>query len=95
MLPIPLRWRVQRSLASSTVEGLVSEVPKPKRYLDALRKTAGHGLGIVLSECANTASASSIIAFHNHHADLQRGALGVVCRFCADCSLRSVVLRRL
>jgi beta-ketodecanoyl-[acyl-carrier-protein] synthase len=65
-----------------------------------LKKLVGREVGddiapIVLSECANTASAGSIIAFHTHHADLQRGALGVVCRFCADCALRSVVLRRL
>ncbi|MDO9072883.1 MAG: beta-ketoacyl-ACP synthase III [Rubrivivax sp.] len=50
---------------------------------------------IILSEYANTASAGSIIAFHEHHADLKRGDLGVICSFGAGYSIGSVVLRRL
>ena len=50
---------------------------------------------IILSEYANTASAGSIIAFHEHHADLKAGDLGVICSFGAGYSVGSVVLRRL
>jgi 3-Oxoacyl-[acyl-carrier-protein (ACP)] synthase III C terminal len=65
-----------------------------------LKKLVGREVGgdiapIGLSECANTASAGSVITFHTHHADLQRAALGLSCRFCAGGSLSSVVLRRL
>lgn len=49
---------------------------------------------IILSEYANTASAGSIIAFHEHHADLKPGSLGVICSFGAGYSIGSVVLRR-
>ena len=50
---------------------------------------------IILSEYANTASAGSIIAFHNHHADLRAGDLGVICSFGAGYSIGSVVVQRL
>lgn len=65
-----------------------------------LKKLVGQEVGddiapIVLSEYANTASAGSIIAFHEHHADLKAGDLGVVCSFGAGYSIGSVVLRRL
>ena len=50
---------------------------------------------IILSEYANTASAGSIIAFHEHHADLDVGDLGVICSFGAGYSVGSVVIRRL
>ena len=49
---------------------------------------------IILDEYANTASAGSIIAFHDHHADLTSGALGVICSFGAGYSVGSVVVRR-
>ncbi len=49
----------------------------------------------ILDEYANTASAGSIIAFHDHHVDLARGALGVICSFGAGYSVGSVVVRRL
>ena len=50
---------------------------------------------IILSEYANTASAGSIIAFHEHHGDLLVGDLGVICSFGAGYSVGSVVVRRL
>lgn len=49
---------------------------------------------IVLDEYANTSSAGSIIAFHQHHEDLQEGAIGVLCSFGAGYSVGSVILRR-
>ena len=69
-----------------------------------LKKLVGrdmHGDGgddlapIVLSEYANTASAGSIIAFHEHRADLEAGDVGVICSFGAGYSVGSVVVRRL
>jgi len=65
-----------------------------------LKKLVGREVGddiapIILSEYANTASAGSIIAFHEHHADLQCGDLGVICSFGAGYSIGSVVLRRI
>jgi beta-ketodecanoyl-[acyl-carrier-protein] synthase len=50
---------------------------------------------IILSEYANTASAGSIIAFHQHSADLKAGDTGVICSFGAGYSIGSVVVRRL
>ena len=49
---------------------------------------------IILSHYANTASAGSIIAFHEHRADLHPGDLGVICSFGAGYSVGSVVVRR-
>ncbi|WP_374662459.1 beta-ketoacyl-ACP synthase III [Inhella sp.] len=49
---------------------------------------------IILDEWANTASAGSIIAFHEHSADFARGELGVICSFGAGYSIGSVVLRK-
>ena len=65
-----------------------------------VKKLVGQEVGddlapIILSEYANTASAGSIIAFHQHRADLQAGDLGVICSFGAGYSVGSVVVRRL
>ena len=49
---------------------------------------------IILSEYANTASAGSVIAFHEHHADLKAGDVGVICSFGAGYSVGSVVLKK-
>jgi beta-ketodecanoyl-[acyl-carrier-protein] synthase len=49
---------------------------------------------VILGEYANTASAGSIIAFHEHHADLKPGERGVICSFGAGYSIGSVVLQR-
>src|SRR6218665_3504624 len=49
---------------------------------------------LILDEYANTASAGSLIAFHEHRGDLQPGDLGVICSFGAGYSVGSVVLRK-
>ncbi|MBK1714729.1 beta-ketoacyl-ACP synthase III [Rubrivivax gelatinosus] len=49
---------------------------------------------LILDEYANTASAGSIIAFHEHSADLASGDLGVICSFGAGYSIGSVVVRK-
>jgi beta-ketodecanoyl-[acyl-carrier-protein] synthase len=49
---------------------------------------------IILDEWANTASAGSIIAFHEHSQDFQSGELGVICSFGAGYSIGSVIVRR-
>jgi beta-ketodecanoyl-[acyl-carrier-protein] synthase len=49
---------------------------------------------VILDEFANTASAGSIIAFHQNHADIQSGEVGVICSFGAGYSIGSVILRR-
>ena len=65
-----------------------------------LKRLVGRDVGddiapIILSEYANTASAGSIIAFHEHHADLKAGDVGVICSFGAGYSIGSVVLQRI
>ena len=50
---------------------------------------------LILDEFANTSSAGSVIAFHVHHADLNPGALGMICSFGAGYSIGSVVMRKL
>ncbi|MFG6413959.1 beta-ketoacyl-ACP synthase III [Roseateles sp. DC23W] len=49
---------------------------------------------LILNEYANTASAGSIIAFHQHRADLKAGDAGVICSFGAGYSIGSVVVRK-
>ncbi len=65
-----------------------------------VRRLVGKDVGddlapIILGEYANTASAGSIIAFHEHHADLKSGDLGVICSFGAGYSVGSVVVEKL
>jgi beta-ketodecanoyl-[acyl-carrier-protein] synthase len=65
-----------------------------------LRKLLGRDVDddiapLILDEYANTASAGSIIAFHEHSADLATGDLGVICSFGAGYSVGSVIVRRL
>jgi beta-ketodecanoyl-[acyl-carrier-protein] synthase len=65
-----------------------------------IRKLVGGEVGndlapLILDEYANTASAGSIIAFHEHHADLKPGDRGVICSFGAGYSIGSVVVQRL
>ena len=64
-----------------------------------VKKLVGRDVGddlapIILSEYANTASAGSIIAFHEHRADLRAGDLGVICSFGAGYSVGSVVVTK-
>ena len=49
---------------------------------------------VILDDYANTASAGSIIAFHQHSADLAPGDVGVICSFGAGYSVGSVIVRR-
>lgn len=49
---------------------------------------------VILDEYANTSSAGSVIAFHKHQSDLNRGDLGVLCSFGAGYSIGSVVLQK-
>lgn len=65
-----------------------------------LKKLVGREVGddiapLILDEYANTASAGSIIAFHEHRSDLQPGDLGVICSFGAGYSIGSVIARKL
>jgi len=50
---------------------------------------------VILDEYANTSSAGSIIAFHKHHADLERGDTGLICSFGAGYSVGSILIRKL
>jgi beta-ketodecanoyl-[acyl-carrier-protein] synthase len=49
---------------------------------------------IVLDTFANTASAGSIIAFYQHHKDLKKGDVGLLCSFGAGYSIGSLVLQK-
>lgn len=49
---------------------------------------------LILDTYANTASAGSIIAFHEHRADLRSGDLGVICSFGAGYSVGSVIVKK-
>jgi beta-ketodecanoyl-[acyl-carrier-protein] synthase len=49
---------------------------------------------VILDKFANTASAGSIIAFHQHNTDLAAGSLGVICSFGAGYSIGSHILKR-
>jgi len=49
---------------------------------------------VILDQFANTASAGSIIAFHQHSSELAAGDLGVICSFGAGYSIGSVVVKK-
>ncbi len=49
---------------------------------------------VILDRYANTASAGSIIAFHEHSIDLAPGHVGVICSFGAGYSIGSHVVRK-
>src|ERR1700712_4099311 len=64
-----------------------------------LKKLVGGEAGgdlapLVLDTYANTSSAGSILAFHEYHADLQAGDVGVICSFGAGYSIGSVIVRK-
>lgn len=48
----------------------------------------------ILDRYANTASAGSIIAFHEHNKDLAKGDIGVICSFGAGYSVGSLVVQK-
>lgn len=58
------------------------------------REPSAEEAPMVLDEYANTSAAGSVIAFHKHHRDLQRGDVGVLSAYGAGYSAGSVVLRR-
>ena len=64
-----------------------------RRLLD--RDATADEAPIVLDKYANTASAGSIIAFHQNQADLPAGATGLICSFGAGYSIGSHVLQRI
>ena len=49
----------------------------------------------VLEEYGNTSSAGSLVAFHEHSADLAKGDLGHLCSFGAGYTAGSIILRKL
>ena len=64
-----------------------------------LKKLVGAEAGgdlapLVLDTYANTASAGSVLAFHEYRADLKAGDLGVICSFGAGYSIGSVIVRK-
>ncbi len=67
-----------------------------KKLIGETGATAGSDVApLILDTYANTASAGSIIAFHEHRADLKAGDLGVICSFGAGYSVGSVLVRKL
>ena len=48
----------------------------------------------ILQEYANTSSAGSIIAFSQHHDDLESGDVAVICSFGAGYSAGNVIVRK-
>jgi beta-ketodecanoyl-[acyl-carrier-protein] synthase len=50
---------------------------------------------IILDTYANTASAGSIVAFHNHHKHVEKSQYGLLCSFGAGYSIGSIILQRL
>ncbi len=49
---------------------------------------------VILDEYANTSSAGSVIAFHKHNQDLNKGDRGVICSFGAGYSIGSVIVEK-
>ena len=49
---------------------------------------------LILDQYANTASAGSVIAFHEHRANLKGGDVGVICSFGAGYSIGSVIVKK-
>jgi beta-ketodecanoyl-[acyl-carrier-protein] synthase len=66
-----------------------------KKLVGADVKAGDDVAPLILDTYANTASAGSIIAFHEHRADLAAGDLGVICSFGAGYSIGSVITRKL
>ena len=58
------------------------------------REATAEEAPVILDRYANTSSAGSIIAFHEHHADLDPGDVGLICSFGAGYSVGSVVVER-
>lgn len=59
------------------------------------REPEAHEAPSILDKYANTSSAGSVIAFHQHQDHLKSGDLGVICSFGAGYSIGSVIVRKL
>lgn len=59
------------------------------------REATAQEAPLILDRYANTSSAGSVIAFHQHHDHLSPGEHGVLCSFGAGYSIGSVVLEKL
>ena len=73
--------------ANANMNRLVAERVLGRTASDAENPT-------VLDEYANTSSAGSIIAFHKHQDDFERGETGLICSFGAGYSVGNVVVAR-
>jgi beta-ketodecanoyl-[acyl-carrier-protein] synthase len=78
-------WLHQANLAMNQLIG--------RKLLD--REATADEAPVILDRYANTASAGSIIAFHEHSADLARDDVGVICSFGAGYSIGSHIVRKL
>jgi beta-ketodecanoyl-[acyl-carrier-protein] synthase len=58
------------------------------------RRATAEEAPTVLDEYANTASAGSVIAFHQYKRDLEDGDIGIICSFGAGYSAGSVVVQK-
>jgi beta-ketodecanoyl-[acyl-carrier-protein] synthase len=74
--------------ANAAMNALIS-----KRLLG--REASAEEAPVILDEYANTSSAGSVIAFHQHQDHLSSGDHGVICSFGAGYSIGSVILRKL
>ena len=62
---------------------------------EVLGREAENGVApTVLDRYGNAASAGSIIAFHLHNSDLEKGDIGMICSFGAGYSVGSLVLEK-
>lgn len=74
--------------ANAAMNALIS-----KRLLG--REATAQEAPLILDKYANTSSAGSVIAFHQHQDHLAQGDYGVICSFGAGYSIGSVILRKL
>jgi beta-ketodecanoyl-[acyl-carrier-protein] synthase len=86
--------QVRRFWLHQANQGMNQFVIKKLIGADLLDAAGADVAPLILDEYANTASAGSIIAFHEHRADLKQGDLGVICSFGAGYSVGSVVVKK-
>lgn len=77
-------WLHQANLSMNQLIG--------RKLLD--REATADEAPVILDRYANTASAGSVIAFHENSADLRAGDLGVLCSFGAGYSIGSHLLKK-
>jgi beta-ketodecanoyl-[acyl-carrier-protein] synthase len=87
--------QVRRFWLHQANQGMNQFVIKKLIGADLLDAAGADVAPLILDEYANTASAGSIIAFHEHRADLASGDLGVICSFGAGYSVGSVIVKKL